>query len=404
MDIVKIDINKLEQNIGQIEGLPANPRQWGKRELQNLQKSLLETPELFEARGIIVYPYEGKYVVLGGNMRLAASKENGAKEVPCIVFPEETPVRKLKEIVIKDNGCFGEWDVEMLAKDWGELPLIDWGLQDWEQPINANSYEETAEDDFDIDQKIPPVCQEGDIWALGKHRLVCGDARNAAVVEKLMQGELADLWLTDPPYNVDYEGGTEDALKIRNDNMSETSFREFLKESFATANGCLKPGAAFYIWHSDSNGYSFRSACNDVGWKVRECLIWNKNALVVGRQDYQWKHEPCLYGWKDGAPHKWYSDRKQTTVLDFDRPAKSEEHPTMKPIKLFAYQICNSTKEGDVILDSFGGSGTTIIAAEQLGRKARVIELDPHYCDVIITRWEKLTGKKAVKTNKRAVK
>lgn len=206
----------------------------------------------------------------------------------------------------------------------------------------------------------------------------------------------ADLWLTDPPYNVNYEGKTEDALKIENDSMGDADFRQFLVGAYKAADGVMRPGAVFYIWHADSEGANFRGAAKDVGWRVRECLIWNKNSMVLGRQDYQWKHEPCLYGWKEGAAHSWYSDRKQTTVLEFDRPVRNGEHPTMKPLALFAYQMQNSTKEGDVVLDSFGGSGTTLIVAEQTGRKARVMELDPHYCDVIIARWEKATGKEAV--------
>lgn len=192
-----------------------------------------------------------------------------------------------------------------------------------------------------------------------------------------------------------YEGKTEDHLKIQNDSMNGADFRKFLASAFKAADSVMAPGAAFYIWHADSEGYNFRSACSDAGWKVRQCLVWCKNSMVMGRQDYQWKHEPCLYGWKDGAGHKWYSDRSQTTVLNFDRPNRNAEHPTMKPVPLFGYQMSNSTKKGDNVLDLFGGSGTTLIAAEQLGRKAYLMELDPHYCDVIITRWETLTGKKA---------
>lgn len=181
--------------------------------------------------------------------------------------------------------------------------------------------------------------------------------------------------------------------------MEDTKFRTFLKDAFTAANEVMKEGASFYIWHADSEGYNFRGACHDIGWVVRQCLIWNKNSLVLGRQDYQWKHEPCLYGWKGGAGHNWYNDRSQTTVLDFNRPTRNEEHPTMKPVELFAYQMGNSTKPGELVLDLFGGSGTTIVAAEQLGRRAFLMELDPHYCDVIIARWEKLTGKTAEKIN-----
>lgn len=205
------------------------------------------------------------------------------------------------------------------------------------------------------------------------------------------------MLLTDPPYNVAYEGKTEDALTIQNDNMDDESFRQFLTNAFFAADSVMKKGAVFYIWHADSEGYNFRGACRDVGWTVRECLIWNKNQMVLGRQDYHWKHEPCLYGWKDGASHLWASDRKQTTVLDFDKPQRNGVHPTMKPIALFDYQIKNNTKGNDIVLDLFGGSGTTIMACEQNGRRGYSMELDPRYVDVIIKRWEDFTGEKAVK-------
>ena len=208
---------------------------------------------------------------------------------------------------------------------------------------------------------------------------------------------MADLYLTDPPYNVDYTGKTKDALKIENDKKENEEFKDFLLTAFSAADKVLKKGASFYIWHADSEGFNFREAVNEVGWMMKQCLIWNKNSMVIGRQDYQWKHEPCLYGWKPGASHKWYGDRKQTTVIDYNRPTRNAEHPTMKPVGLFGYLISNSTKKNDLVLDTFGGSGTTIIACEQLGRRCDMMELDPHYCDVIIARWEKLTGKEAVK-------
>lgn len=205
-----------------------------------------------------------------------------------------------------------------------------------------------------------------------------------------------DLLLTDPPYNVAYQGKTKDALTIQNDSMGADEFRQFLRDVFTAADMVMRPGAAFYIWHADSEGYNFRGAARDSGWTVRQCLIWNKQAMVMGRQDYHWKHEPCLYGWKDGAGHLWASDRKQTTVLEFDRPMRNAEHPTMKPVALFEYQMLNNTHAGDVVLDLFGGSGTTIIAAEKHGRRARVVELDPKYCDVIVRRWQAFTGQQAV--------
>ena len=189
-----------------------------------------------------------------------------------------------------------------------------------------------------------------------------------------------------------YIGKTKDALTIENDKMADGDFRQLLVDAFKAANDNMKPGAAFYIWHADSEGFNFRGACKDVEWDVKECLIWNKNQMVLGRQDYQWKHEPCLYGWKPGAPHNWYSDRKQTTVIDMSKPNRSEDHPTMKPVGLFAYQIENSSKPGDIVLDSFAGSGTTMVACEKMGRKAMLMELDPKYCDVIIRRYIQESG------------
>ena len=396
METRRIKLTDLVLNEGQIAGLPTNPRQWTKTELNKLKKSIQETPELLEARGILVYPWEGKYLVLGGNMRLSALKFLKAKDVPCIVFPEDTPIDKLKEVVIKDNGSFGAWDFDQLANEWGDLPLVDWGVPAWETDrADAPLSEDAVDDDFDESEVKESICKPGDLWILGEHRLLCGDSTKPDDISRLMDGELADLWLTDPPYNVAYEGKTKDRLTIENDSKGDSEFRDFLIACYAAANANMKGGAAFYIWHADIEGYNFRYACHEVGWKLRECLIWQKNTMVMGRQDYQWKHEPCLYGWKEGASHNWYSDRKQTTLLAFDRPTRNAEHPTMKPIPLFAYQMCNSTKPGDLVLDSFGGSGTTLIAAEQMRRRSRLMELDPHYCDVIIARWEKFTGLKA---------
>lgn len=225
---------------------------------------------------------------------------------------------------------------------------------------------------------------------------MCGDSTSIDDVEKLCEGQLVDMWLTDPPYNVAYEGGTKDKLTIKNDEMSDDSFRQFLRDAYTAADASMKGGAVFYIWHADLEGYNFRGAAKDAGWTVRQCLIWKKSSLVMGSQDYHWKHEPCLYGWKDGAGHLWASDRKQTTVLEFDKPQRNGEHPTMKPVALFEYQLLNNTKADDVVLDSFGGSGTTMIAAEKNNRRSRLMELDPKYCDVIIRRWQEFTGQEAV--------
>jgi site-specific DNA-methyltransferase (adenine-specific) len=258
---------------------------------------------------------------------------------------------------------------------------------------------EAQEDDFDVTPPEKPKSKLGDIYQLGRHRVMCGDSTSVEDVEKLMGGTRVDLLLTDPPYNVAYEGKTKDALTIENDNMDNDNFRDFLRSAFYSADNVMKEGAVFYIWHADSEGYNFRGACFDIGWKVRQCLIWCKNSMVMGRQDYHWQHEPCLYGWKEGASHLWASDRKQTTILNFDRPSRNAEHPTMKPVPLFDYQIKNNTKKEDVVLDLFGGSGTTLIACEQNGRNAYLMELDPRYVDVIINRWENLTGEKAVLLN-----
>lgn len=298
---------------------------------------------------------------------------------------------KRKQLAVMDNSTSdsSEFDFALLNEDFDIEVLEEWGIPD----LSFEEPKEIVEDE--VPEVVQTKCKLGDIWQLGEHKLMCGDSTIMTDVQKLMNGELADLLLTDPPYNVAYEGKTKDKLKIQNDSMSDSNFREFLKDAFQSANAVMKPGAVFYIWHADSEGYNFRGACKDVGWQVRQCIIWNKNVMVMGRQDYQWKHEPCLYGWKDGASHLWASDRKQTTVLDFNKPSRNGEHPTMKPVALFDYQIKNNTKGADIVLDLFGGSGTTLIACEQDDRKARLMEFDPHYCDVIITRWEKLTGKKA---------
>ena len=289
------------------------------------------------------------------------------------------------------------FDVGDFGFDIKDMPSID--LDGNKKPISNVNEKPAEEDDFDPDAKFETKVHEGDIWQLGEHKLLCGDSTKPENVLRLLGEERADCWLTDPPYNVAYEGKTKEKLTIKNDSKDDASFRAFLVDAFTAAAAGMKDGAAFYIWHADSEGFNFRYAVREAELMTKQCLIWNKNSMVMGRQDFQWKHEPCLYGWKPGASHHWYSDRKQTTVLDFDRPTRSEDHPTMKPVPLFGYQVQCSTKEGDIVMDTFSGSGTTIVACEQLHRKARCMELDPHYCNVIIARWEKLTGQKAVKLN-----
>jgi DNA modification methylase len=259
---------------------------------------------------------------------------------------------------------------------------------------NISKIEEVEGQDDAPEAPENPKTKIGDIYVLGDHLLMCGDSTKLDEVKKLCDLSI-DLFLTDPPYNVAYEGKTEDALTIQNDSMSDEDFLEFLTSAFKCADAVMRKGACFYIWHASSEAFNFMYSCHSVGWKVRQCIIWLKNTIVMGRQDYHWKHEPCLYGWKDGAAHTWANDRKQSTVLEFNKPTRNDIHPTMKPVDLFEYQIVNNTKKGNVVLDLFGGSGTTLIACEKQERVSRIMELDQKYCDVIVERWEKFTGKKA---------
>lgn len=335
-------------------------------------------------------------VIIAGHTRYKAAQKLGLTEVP-VVVAENLTDEQVRAYRLADNktGELAEWDFTALEEELAGIGELDMSLFGFE-PKEMKEPEEITEDDYEEEPPEVPKARVGDIYQLGRHRLMCGDSTDVQSVQKLCQGQV-DLLLTDPPYGVDYTGKTKDALKIQNDAKTDEALRDMLADAFSAANVVMKPGAVFYIWHADSKSLVFRLACQMAGWEVRQVLIWAKNTMVMGRQDYQWKHEPCLYGWKEGAGHLWASDRKQTTLLEFDRPTKNKEHPTMKPVKLFDYQIQNNTKGGDIVLDLFGGSGTTIIACEQDGRCARVMELDPRYVDVIIDRWEKLTGERAVK-------
>jgi chromosome partitioning protein parB / adenine-specific methyltransferase len=339
-------------------------------------------------------------VIVAGHTRYKAAKKLKMSEVPCIIADDLTD-EQIKAFRLADNKVAekAEWDFDLLNAELDDIIDLDMELFGFEDALQDDA-EEAVEDEFEVELPPEPKSKLGDIYQLGNNRLMCGDSTVLKDVEKLMGGEQADMLLTDPPYNVNYEGKTKDKLKIKNDQMGNDNFRQFLTDAFSNADMVMKPGAVFYIWHADSEGYNFRGACFDAGWTVRQCLIWNKNSMVMGRQDYQWKHEPCLYGWKEGAGHLWASDRKQTTVINFDKPTRNDMHPTMKPIPLFDYQIKNNTKGGDVVLDLFGGSGTTIMACEQNGRRGYSMEYDPRYVDVIVDRWEKFTGAKAVLLNK----
>lgn len=342
--------------------------------------------------------------IIAGHGRVMAARKLGMASLPVMVAAGWTDAQK-RAYVIADNklALNAGWDNELLALELGELGDAGFDLEltgFTDEEIKAMMPVEVTEGLTDPDDA--PAVQEnsitvlGDVWVMGKHRLLCGDSTSVDDLTKLTCGQLVDMWLTDPPYNVAYEGKTKDSLKIKNDEMGDDQFRQFLRDAYTTADMVMKPGAVFYIWHADSEGYNFRGAARDAGWTVRQCLIWKKSSMVMGRQDYHWKHEPCLYGWKDGAGHLWAADRKQTTILEFDKPSRNGEHPTMKPVALFEYQMLNNTKGGDLVLDSFGGSGTTLIAAEKNGRTAMLMDLDPRYCDVIVKRWQEFTGKIAV--------
>lgn len=339
--------------------------------------------------------------LIAGHGRVMAARKLGMTEVPAIVVTGMDE-RKRRALIIADNklALNASWDMEALlvevrdlGDEFGELM----GFSDDElAAMMAEETEGLTDEDAVPEVPVVPVTVEGDVWVLGRHRLMCGDSTSIDHLQRLCDGQLVDMWLTDPPYNVAYEGGTKEKLTIQNDSMGDDQFRQFLRDAYVAADAVMKAGAVFYIWHADSEGYNFRGAAKDAGWTVRQCLIWKKSSLVLGRQDYQWMHEPCLYGWKDGAAHLWAADRKQTTILQFDKPSRNGEHPTMKPVELFEYQMLNNSKGSDLVLDSFAGSGTTAIACEKHGRNARLMELDPKYCDVIITRWQEFTGQEAI--------
>ena len=346
---------------------------------------------------------DGDNGIIAGHGRVMAAQKLGLDTLPTIEAGHLTDAQR-RAYIIADNrlALDAGWDNEML-----KVELSDLAAQDFDLSLTGFEAGEIADfladpneglTDEDAVPEVPtvPVTVEGDVWLLGRHRLMCGDSTSIDHLERLCDGQLVDMWLTDPPYNVAYEGGTKEKLTIKNDSMSNDAFRQFLRDAYSAADAVMKNGAVFYIWHADSEGYNFRGAAADIGWPIRQCLIWKKSSLVMGRQDYHWMHEPCLYGWKDGAAHLWATDRKQTTILEFNKPSRNGEHPTMKPVELFEYQMLNNTKGSDIVLDSFGGSGTTAIACEKHGRMARLMELDPKYCDVIIKRWQEFTGELAI--------
>ncbi|MTV47748.1 DNA modification methylase [Heliobacillus mobilis] len=390
--------------------------------------------------------------IVRGHGRYLAAKLLGLEKVPVDRQDYSSEAEEWADL-IADNKIaeLSEMNSEILKDLLQELDTGDFDMdltgftgKELEELMTEFHVEDVREDEFDPEaeaEKIKdPITKTGDVWVLGRHRLMCGDSTKKTDVERLMNSTLADMVFTDPPYNVDYEGGT--GLKIQNDKMDSDSFYRFLLDAFTNMVNVTRPGGAVYVCHADSEGSNFRGAMRDAGWLVKQCLIWVKNQFVMGRQDYQWKHEPILYGWKPGAAHKWYGGRKQSTIIEdmpgitirpdkngailtfstgvhdlvikvptyevlhqgddslttiwrFEKPAKNGDHPTMKPVGIPARAIKNSSKPGENVLDLFGGGGSTLIASEQTGRTGYVMELDPVYCDVIVKRWEQFTGQQA---------
>lgn len=413
-------MNIIEKDIADLKEYENNPR-----ENDVAAEAVAESIKEFGFKVPIIIDCNN--VIIAGHTRLKAARLLGLVSVPCIVADDLSP-EQIKAFRLADNktGELAEWDYEALKKEIEELTALDVDMTafGFDESIFAD-IELTEDDGFDIEtvaEEIVSDIKRGDVWQLGEHRLICGDSTDVEEIERLMDGHKADLLLTDPPYNVAVENSA--GMTIENDDMSDTAFYELLTGAFSSADRVMRDGAGFYIWHGESEGYNFRRACESVGWDIKQCLIWVKSSPTIGRQDYQWKHEPCLYGWKDGASHYFVKNRKQKTVIDDDldieflsadelreyireltepstiiregKPQKNGEHPTMKPIPLIEKQIKNSSKKGDIVLDLFGGSGTTLIACEELGRVCYMSELDPKYCDVIIKRWEHYTGGKAV--------
>ncbi|MBS5858036.1 MAG: DNA modification methylase [Clostridium sp.] len=393
-----MNIQKIE--IGKLKPADYNPRKDLKPEDEEYQKIKKSIIEFGYVDPIIV---NTDMTVIGGHQRLKVLKDLGYTVIECNMV--DLDKNKEKALNIALNKITGEWDNKKLEELLAELKEADIDMD-----ITGFSFDEvddmlkditgSKEDDFDLEQALndieEPRTKPGDVWLLGKHRLMCGDSTKKEDVMHLMNRQVADMILTDPPYNVDYEGKTADALKIENDNMNETEFYNFLLTSFRNMYESIKSGGSIYVFHADTEGLNFRNAFKSCGFKLAQCLVWVKNTFVMGRQDYQWRHEPILYGWKEGAGHYFVDNRKQSTVLEFDKPLRNAEHPTMKPVDLLVYLIKNSSKENHLILDLFAGSGSTLIAAEQVQRNCYAMELDPKYCDVIIKRWENLTGEKAI--------
>ena len=335
--------------------------------------------------------------VIAGHGRILAAKEEGIAEVPCVFADHLTQAQK-KAYILADNRMAMDagWDEELLRVEIEALQAetFDLSLTGFDEKELSDLFKDDAdvqEDDFDVDAELekPTFSKSGDVWTLGRHRLVCGDSTKADTFAVLMNGRKANLVVTDPPYNVNYEGT---AGKIKNDNLADEKFYQFLFDAFSNIEKVMADDASIYVFHADTEGLNFRKAFSDAGFYLSGCCIWKKPSLVLGRSPYQWQHEPCLYGWKKSGKHQWYADRKQTTIWEFEKTKKNTDHPTMKPIPLLAYPIQNSSMSNTLVLDPFGGSGSTMIACEQTDRDCYTIELDEKYCDVIVKRYIEQVG------------
>ena len=334
--------------------------------------------------------------VVGGHQRLKVLMDMGMTEVDCVVVEMDEDKEKALNIAL--NKISGDWDKDKLALLIADLQGADFdvSLTGFEPAEIDDLFKDTLkdgvkDDDFDVGAELekPTMTKHGDIWTLGRHRLICGDSTKAETYDLLMGSTKANLVITDPPYNVNYEGS---AGKIKNDNMADEAFYNFLLDAYTQMHSAMADDASIYVFHADTEGLNFRRAFADAGFYLSGCCIWKKQSLVLGRSPYQWQHEPCLYGWKKNGKHQWYTGRKETTIWEFDKPKKNGDHPTMKPIPLLAYPIMNSSMSNSVVLDPFGGSGSTLIACEQTDRICYTVELDEKFCDVIVKRYIEQVG------------
>jgi len=428
-----VDINIQVIDIDKLNPAKYNPRvdlKPGDPEYEKLKRSI---KEFGYVEPIVWNKRTGN--VVGGHQRLKILKEEGYKKVKVSVVELSEAQEKALNIAL--NKISGDWDEEKLHQIFKELQedvdidieLTGFDMEEIDDIVANFDTTEVVEDDFDLEEELEkeedPITQEGDLWILGKHRLLCGDSTKLEDVTRLMDGKLADLLLTDPPYNVNYE--SESGMKIENDNLGDDDFYNLLIGSFTNMYEIAKEGTPIYIFHADTEAYNFRKAFMNAGFKLSQGLVWVKHSMTIGRQDYQWRHESILYGWKEGAAHKWYGQRNKDTVIEndidiedlskeelvelveqlleslpgtiirFDRPMKNDLHPTMKPLGLLGYLIRNSSIEGDLVVDLFGGSGSTLITCEQMNRICYTMELDPRYCDAIVKRYIALVGDEEVK-------